>query len=310
MGRKVLVTGASGFIGWKMGLYFKQQGYDVLGWDRSPSDKDYSIISIDMRNVHEVQDRLKEFSPDIIIHCAGSADVGKSVQNPELDFEGNVTLTHHLLFSMNRLDMKHTRFVFLSSAGVYGNPFSLPITEDMPLNPLSPYAVHKVMCEDLCKYFVKNYGMNIKIARIFSAYGAGLKKQIFWDMHNKVNNTGKLSMFGTGNESRDYIHVDDVVQSLYLLATEDSEDTVFNIANGEEITIRLATEIFADCVGVERNKIEFNGIVREGDPINWRADVSRIKKLGYNKCIEMKDGIQDYVDWVRKQHVWQIQKFI
>lgn len=299
MGRKVLVTGASGFIGRKIALYFKKQGYDVLGWDRSYLDGEYSVIAVDMCDVQEVQDRMKELLPDIIIHCAGSADVRKSIQNPKLDFEGNVSVTHNLLFSMHWLDMKSTRLVFLSSAGVYGNPTSLPITEEMPANPLSPYAVHKVMCEDLCNYFIKNYKMDIKVARIFSAYGAGLRKQVFWDMYNKISNTGKLSMFGTGKESRDYIHVDDVVQSLYLLATKNSEEIVYNVANGEEVTIWQAAEIFATCAKVNKSKIEFNGVVREGDPINWRADISRIKRLGYQKTVDIVNGIGDYVLWAK-----------
>lgn len=140
--------------------------------------------------------------------------------------------------------------------------------------------------------------MDIKVARIFSAYGAGLRKQIFWDMHMKAEKTGKLEMFGTGNESRDYIHVDDVIQSLYLLATANTKDMFFNVANGEEITIRQATEWFAECAGIDNDKITFNGHVREGDPINWRADITRIKKLGYKKSINMRDGLQKYVDWI------------
>lgn len=296
---RVLVTGAFGFIGWKVGMRFKREGYEVLGWDRSPSDRDFPIIAVDMRSVNEVHKGLKDFWPDIIIHCAGSADVGKSVQNPVMDFEGNVTLTHHLLFSMHQLNMERTRLIFLSSASVYGNPVSLPITEDMQLYPLSPYALHKVMCEEICKYFVRNYGMDIRVARIFSAYGAGLRKQIFWDMHTKVETTGKLSMFGTGYESREYIHVDDVVQSLYLLATKDSQEMVFNIANGEEVTIKQATEIFADYAGIERNDIGFNGVVREGDPLNWRADISRIKRLGYKKTVDIESGLKEYVKWVK-----------
>lgn len=293
---KVLVTGASGFIGRRLALFFLEKQYEVVGWNRIREDNVFPIESVDMSSIDSIEKELSLVKPDIIIHCAGSADVGKSVKNPEMDFQGNVVLTHNLLFAMHRLGMKDTRFVFLSSAAVYGNPKSLPITEDMEVNPLSPYAVHKVMCEDLCKYFVKNYGMDVKVARIFSAYGVGLKKQIFWDMYNK-SRSGKLSMFGTGNESRDYIHVDDVVKSLFLLATTESEHVVFNIANGEEVSIREATEIFAKHVGVHAENILFNGVVREGDPLNWRADISRIEELGYQKSVQMEDGLRDYVEW-------------
>ena len=300
--RKVLITGASGFIGSKLLEKFKTTGYEVVCWNRADAIiNDTMVCAVDMTKKDSIVSELTKENPDIIIHCAGSADVGKSVANPEIDYEGNVTLTHNLLFAMHKCGLEKKRFVFLSSASVYGNPLSLPISEDMLLNPLSPYAVHKVMCEDLCRYFINNYGADIKIARIFSAYGPGLKKQIFWDMHNKVLNTGKLEMFGTGNESRDYIHVKDVIESIYLLATKETKDVVFNIANGEEVTIRKVTEIFAQHIGIEENKILFNGVVREGDPLNWRADISRMQELGYHKTIHMEDGIREYVEWCGKQ---------
>ena len=299
--KKVIVTGASGFIGNKTALCFLRNGYEVIGWDRQDSCGNYNIIKVDMLNQSEIVVALQTFSPDIIIHCAGSADVGKSVKDPDSDYKGNVTITHNLMFAIHNLGLEKTRIVYLSSAGVYGNPISLPISEEMPLNPLSPYAVHKVMCEELCKYFVSNYGMNVKVARIFSAYGAGLRKQIFWDMHKKANATGRLEMFGTGNESRDYIHVDDVVQCLYLLATRNSENVIFNVANGEEITIREVTEMFAKIAGINQNDVIFNGVVREGDPLNWKADISRIREIGYFKTVSMEKGLKEYVDWADDQ---------
>lgn len=299
--KKVLITGSSGFIGNKVSTYFNVRGYNVLGLNRSECYGEFPIQKVDLLNENEIIEVLCSFQPDIIIHCAGSADVGKSVKNPIMDYEGNVTITHNLMFAIHRLGLENVRFVFPSSAGIYGNPESLPITEDMSIKPLSPYAVHKVMCEDLCKYFSVNYGMDIKVARIFSAYGAGLRKQIFWDMYNKYKTTERLDMFGTGNESRDYIHVDDVVQALYILATKNCSDVFYNVANGEEVTIREATEMFADCIGAPRNCIAFNGVVREGDPLNWKADIGKIKNLGYKKSVNMKDGIASYIEWVEKQ---------
>ena len=263
-----------------------------------PANKSVNEFVVDMSDVDIVRNQLSYIKPDIIIHCAGAADVGNSILYPEMDYKSNVTATHNLLFSLHNLHMENVKVVFLSSAAVYGNPISLPITEDMDLNPLSPYAVHKVMCEVMCNYFINNYGMDIKIARIFSAYGVGLKKQIFWDMHKKLFETGRLDMFGTGNESRDYIYIDDVVQVIYLLATVDSTDTYFNIANGEETTIRQITEIFAETSKVSLKNISFNGVTKEGNPINWRADIGKIQKLGYKKNIDITQGIFEYVNWV------------
>ncbi len=296
---KVLVTGAGGFIGKKTAQYFLNKGYEVEGWDLCESDRPFPIKTVDMMNYSDVISELKRISPAIVIHCAGCANVGESVKNPERDFKGNVSITHNLLFALEECKL-NSRVVFLSSASVYGNPYKLPISEEDVLKPLSPYALHKEMCENICSFFVSNYGMDIKIARVFSAYGEGLKKQIFWDMYQK-SRLGKLEMFGSGNESRDYIHVDDVVQAIFLLAVTETEDYIFNIANGEEITIRCVTEIFADAAGIEKDNIVFNGIVREGDPLNWKADISRIQKIGYKKSVDINSGIKGYYDWVTNE---------
>lgn len=299
---KVLITGAMGFIGSKLCDRFLARGDSVYGWDLVAGDRaDVSISKIDMLDHSAVSAALDALHPDIIIHCAGNADVGKSVQDPAMDYKSNVTITHDLLFAMHKLGLTKTRFVYMSSAGVYGNPASLPITEDMPLKPMSPYALHKVMCEELCQYFIANYGMDIRIIRLFSAYGAGLRKQIFWDMYQKATATGRLDMFGTGNESRDFIHVEDVIRGIYLVATaEKGEHAVFNVANGEEVTIRYATELFAKSLGIAAENIAFNGTVREGDPLNWRADISRLKALGYEKQVSMDAGLADYCQWARR----------
>ena len=142
--------------------------------------------------------------------------------------------------------------------------------------------------------------MDIKIARIFSAYGRGLKKQIFWDMHQKYMKTQKLEMFVSGLESRDYIPIDDLVRALYLIVTCDSPLTIYNVANGKDVTIRHATECFAECADIPKEKISFNGVVREGDPLNWRADISRLEELGYTQEMSLHEGISDYIGWVRQ----------
>lgn len=297
---KIVITGTSGFIGSKCMELFQKYGVHVEGWNRTSINSD-NEKKIDFHNYNEIEDALIAAKPDVLIHCAGSADVAKSVSNPNEDYASSVSVTHNLLFSIHRAKMDKIRFVFLSSAGVYGNVTALPICESMPQKPMSPYALHKVMCEDICNYFIQNAGMEIIIARIFSAYGSGLKKQIFWDMYTKYKNTGRLEMYGTGNETRDYIHINDVVQAIYLLSTKEYKQTVYNIANGEEIPIRKATEVFAHYLGITNEKITFNNYAREGNPLHWCADISRIQKLGYKKTVSFEDGILDYCMWCMKE---------
>lgn len=300
--KKVLITGANGFAGVHTARFFLGKQYDVLGWDVAQTAQSIiPVAQVDMLDYDLVKQKITEAKPDIVIHCAGSADVVKSVQNPNIDFENNVTATHNLLFAIHSNDNYACRIVFLSSAAIYGNPQKLPIQEESSHNPLSPYALHKVMGEQICEYFIKNYLMDIKILRIFSAYGAGLKKQIFWDMSQKIKKTGMLELFGTGNESRDYINIDDLVEAIYTVASYTGDfENIINVANGKEEKISKVAEIYAKEYGIEVENISYNGIVREGEPLNWCADISRLKSLGYVSKVDIYTGIRRYIEWVKE----------
>ena len=246
---RILITGAGGFIGKHLSDALIKNGDEVYCVGLSVNNlSGRFVFMFDLRNVAEARRMIDTIKPDIIYHCAGSADVNKSVANPEEDFEGNVQITHNLLFSVKELKME-CKVIFLSSAAVYGNTLKLPIAEDAERNPLSPYALHKAICEDICFYMIQNYNMDIRIARVFSAYGEGLKKQLLWDMYNKVVDFGELELFGTGEETRDYIYIDDLCQALILIANSDLDaGHIFNVANGEEISIKYVAELFSESV--------------------------------------------------------------
>lgn len=302
---RILVTGASGFIGSHMAKSLADDGHEVVGCIRTG----YGFAGtesqvVDLLDYGAVQGLLSSVRPDAVVHCAGCANVGKSVEDPVGDYQGNVTATQNLLFSLNGLGFASTRVLFLSSAGVYGNPAALPITEETDLAPLSPYALHKGMSEFACRFMANNHGMDVRVARIFSAYGPGLRKQLFWDMFKKARTLGRLPMWGTGRETRDYIYIDDLVTALKLvLFDEGSVSTVFNVANGIEVSIAEAARCFASAMGIDESLIEFNGAEREGDPINWRADVTKLEGLGYVPSVSIEDGVARYVDWALKECV-------
>lgn len=299
--KRVLITGAAGFIGGHLLRYFHNLGYETQGWIRSNSilfDTIYSIKKVDMSSPEEIRNVVESFKPNIIIHCAGIGNVGYSIEHPFDDYESNVTILHNLLFSIKSLSY-NPKVVFLSSAGVYGNPSKLPICEDDLLSPISPYALHKYMSEEVCDYFIKNFDADISIARIFSVYGPGLKKQIFWDMWNKSQLATEIHMFGTGDESRDYIYIDDLVQAIFLIATNETDEYIFNIANGEEITIKEVSYMYAEALGIDKARIVFDGTIRKGDPMNWKADIDRLFKIGYVKKVNLMDGLKQYVKWLK-----------
>jgi dTDP-glucose 4,6-dehydratase/UDP-glucose 4-epimerase len=134
--------------------------------------------------------------------------------------------------------------------------------------------------------------------RIFSAYGNGLKKQLFWDLYQKILNSDSIELYGTGKESRDFIHVDDIVKAIHLVlekATFSGE--AINIANGEEFTIEYVSELFRRNFKAQKS-IRFNNHVKQGDPLNWRADISKLQSIGYQQTVSLEEGIQRYIHWI------------
>lgn len=298
---KIVITGVNGFIGSHVAQSCLENGYDVIGIDIN-SVSGINNLTYYQLNLYEdsIDDILEINKPFALIHCAGMADVNYSVQHPDSDFVSNVVISRKVLYSVKNVS-RETIFIFLSSAGVYGNPFTIPIDEKHERNPISPYALHKVLVEDICEYFVKQYNMDIRVLRVFSAYGIGLKKQIFWDMGQKIRKYNKLELFGTGDETRDFIYIDDLVRVIQLIMeTEPKRQVIYNVANGVEISIRNVAELFCEKCGLDRDLIVFNQCKRKGNPTNWCADISMIKGIGYEPQIDINTGIEKYVEWLRE----------
>lgn len=294
--KKVLITGIHGFIGSAIKKDFETK-YDVYGIDVVGSaDKNQYVF--DMR-LAELKNLLQQIAPDVIIHAAGGANVVNSIKNPKFDFENSVEVFYNLLESI-RLAQIQCKVIFLSSAAVYGNAKSLPVSENMDLKPISPYGLHKKICEEIGHYYNNIYGMDICILRIFSVYGPGLKKQIMWDMFQKSILNGKIELFGTGEETRDFIFIDDLVKSIELIMNGKSNYMVYNIGNGKSARISEVAETFS-LIMFGENRVSFNNQMREGDPRFWQADISRITEMNYFPQIRLSDGIESYIRWARKE---------
>ena len=196
-----------------------------------------------------------------------------------------------------RLFTPACKYVHLSSAAVYGNPTSLPIQEDHALAPISPYGKHKKMAEEVCEEFYSQFGIETLSLRIFSAYGTGLKKQLFWDLYKKYLQGGSIELYGTGRESRDFIYVTDLVQAINCVINNgEFNGTAINIANGEEVSIEEVASLFYGHIDKKIKPI-FGGEERKGDPINWVADINGLQKLGYERKVTMDEGLSNYITW-------------
>ena len=294
---KLLIIGSKGFIGKHCVDFFSKNGNFVYEAD---------IIDDDATNYFKLNPSYTDFNRifennkfDICINCSGSANVSFSFENPEIDFELNVVNVQKLLAAI-LIHNSDCKFINFSSAAVYGNPKSLPIKENFILKPLSPYGFHKLQSEFLLKEYHKFFNLKTCSLRVFSAYGPGLRKQLFWDLFLKCSQENFIKLYGTGNESRDFIYIDDLLQAVDLVIYKSSfKGEVFNVASGKEVSIKEATEIFLKYISTE-TKLNFSGEQKKGDPNNWLADISSLTKLGFKQKVSFELGIKNVVKWMKE----------
>jgi UDP-glucose 4-epimerase len=299
---KILILGSEGFIGHHMVHHFLKQKYEVQGSDLFDTAHHsgytytkFSKLSPEWEEIFATQ------TFDYCINAAGSGNVPYSMTHPLADFESNTLDIMRVLDAIRKLN-KNCRYLHISSAAVYGNPEKLPICEDDRKYPLSPYGWNKLMGEHVCSEYHVVYGIATAVIRPFSVYGEGLRKQLLWDICSKLSKADTIQLFGTGNESRDFIHIEDLtLLAQYIIEKADFAGNIFNAASGEETTIQTIAEIFEACYPGKK-KIHFSGEVRNGDPLNWRADISGIKALEFYTSVPLKEGINNYIKWFQSEN--------
>ena len=299
MKKRVLVTGAYGFVGRYTARAFHDAGFFVIGLGHGDWANGEQIAwGIDEWYPGDVSmDFLKQCADGCgaIVHCAGSGSVGFSLQEPMKDFERTVWTTHYVLEYI-RLYSPETKMIYPSSAAVYGNQDTLPLKEDMVPNPISPYGTHKKIVEELCRMYAAQYHVNVAVLRLFSVYGEGLKKQLLWDACRKLSE-GRNVFWGTGEETRDWVHAEDVAQAVLRAVEFASEECpVVNIAGGKAVRISEVLEGLFSAYGVT-DKPFFGGQVNLGNPNHYVADIRRAIAWGWEPKIEVVDGIRRYVRW-------------
>lgn len=277
--QNVLLFGSKGFLGSSL----------MRLWDGNLCIPIESLVELAGNGLENV---------DFIINCAGASSVPSSFLNPSNDFEKNVLLVKNILEIIRLSGNNNIRFINLSSAAVYGNPKKLPIKETDTCIPISPYGSHKMIAEELCRYYHDCFGIKTLTVRVFSAYGIGQRKMLLWDLHQKIlNSNGEVTLFGTGNESRDFIHTEDIYRQL-ILAIENSkfDGEAVNVGNGKEVYIKDIVEIYKEHYP-KSFSYQFNGENRPGDPLNWCADISIMRNWGYRNEIEIEQGIENFINW-------------
>ncbi|MES2778081.1 MAG: SDR family oxidoreductase [Bacteroidota bacterium] len=295
---KILIIGSQGFVGAAAVAHFSGLGHEV--WECGVSGKPGSRYFLVERGNPNYKTLMQAEQFDVCINAAGSPGVGFSFENPDDDFNMNVVNVQRLLSAIRKFQ-KSCFFILLSSAAVYGNPAMLPTPENSATSPLSPYGWHKLLAEQLCMAHAQMQHTNYCIIRIFSAYGPGLKKQLFWDLYHKLMTDGPAALWGTGQEARDFIYTADLMQAIELvIKNKEAVQPVINVGSGIETTIASAVHTLASCLNSTK-EIIFGGQVKPGDPLRFKADITHLSSLGFSPNFTLQQGLEQYLLWIQKE---------
>ena len=301
----IFLIGGAGFIGSHLVSAFARNGWRMFVIDQieNPFRKHQTMefYKIKLPN-SKLGQLLKEHRPNFLVFAAGTADVRASMKNPYEDFSTSTDL-YFWTIDQVRCFSPETKVIFLSSAAVYGNPEALPVKEADPVRPISPYGYHKLFCERISAECSSIYNMEITSFRIFSAFGPGLRRQVVWDIANKIISSydNCIVLRGTGTESRDFISVEDISSIISrFVETNKKVPPIMNMASGTETTILKLSTIISKLLGGNKT-ISFSGQEDPGMPIRWQADVSLLKSTGLFLCEDINIRLQKTIEWIKEE---------
>jgi UDP-glucose 4-epimerase len=299
----VLVTGGAGFIGSHLVDDLVSLGHEVRILDDFSNAKTWNIgdqlnrshlsfVKGDIRNHTVVDDALK--GVDAVFHLAAVTSVPFSVKYPKQTFEVNMGGTKNLLEACLRNDVE--RFIYVSSCAVYGDPKYLPIDEGHPLNPISPYAESKLWAEKVCIKFQESNGLKITVLRPFNVYGPRQRSDQYAGViasfiKNLVEGSPPL-IYGDGQQTRDFIYVEDVVDALILaLERDEANGRSFNIATGVPTSINRLASILVELLGAGELLPRY-AVARKGDITDSYADIKEASAcLGFKPHVPLRKGL-------------------
>jgi nucleoside-diphosphate-sugar epimerase len=313
---KILVTGGAGFIGNHLVDRLLYEGFEVTVIDNLDIGRldnivhhqgtgEFHFVKGDIRDFDLVKKTMKDI--DAVFHEAALASVALPVENPLLTNDINVTGTLNLLKASSDLHIK--RFIYASSAAIYGDTPSPQKREDMTPNPTSPYGVSKLAAENYVKLFHKVYGLETVSLRYFNVYGPrqrfdiqcayGGARTIFT---NRLLKNMPPIIYGDGEQTRDFVDIQDVVEANMLaLNSKNAAAEVFNIGTGTNVSVNQVAEVLKDVM----NRKDLKNVHADPRPTDIRhgyADINKAKKiLGYHPKFSIEEGLTELVNWYVKK---------
>lgn len=310
MNVRVLVTGAAGFVGSNLCRELLDKGYEVVGID---SITDYYDVGIKWDNVRVLkaeglsflQSDLNEVDfdsavgpVDYVFHQAGQPGVRRSWGSEFLEYtQANVLATQKLL-EWSKTNSRLKKFVYASSSSVYGDAESFPTYETDRPRPLSPYGVTKLAAEHLCSLYASNFGVPTVSLRYFTVYGPGQRPDMAFTRFVKAAVTsGRIEIYGDGNQVRDFTYVSDIVSAnLQAAFAPTTSGVVYNVAGGSNVSVNEVLQMLTRISGTELN-VEYVGAVA-GDVRRTAGSIERISRdLQWRPEVGLEEGLTRHLAW-------------
>lgn len=274
--RKILITGGNGFVGRSLSNLLKSKSEDII-----------DSVDIDTLNLCEWGAVTKIPKYDVIIHLAGRSFVPDSFKDPLNFYNNNI---QSMLNMLEKAKADGSKVIFFSTY-VYGSPQYLPIDENHIKNPLNPYTQSKLICEELCEAYHRDFGVPVTIFRPFNIYGPGQNLSFFIPtIINQINN--EIIQLNDSRPKRDFIYIADVIEAVYLsINNNDNPFRIYNLGSGVSTSVKDIVDSIIKHSG-SKALVRFSEEIRQGEILDTVADISKIKKeLDWQPKITIEEGI-------------------
>lgn len=291
---RVLVTGSAGFVGRHIIRKLAERGHSAFGIDIREAD---AAKRVDVRHGRALDEAFGRIGPECVVHLAAFISPPESMAKP-LKYIGNNTVgTVNALESSRKFGIR--KIVYFSSAAVYGEPSEYPLRESSPVGPVNPYGASKLMSEKAVEGYSSSYGLSYIIFRPSNIYGIGQNPEYAGVMHafaSAIAGGKNPVIFGDGNQTRDFIHVNDVAEAVVSALEGEARNLVMNLSSGKSTTVNFLAEMFKRAYGKDINFIY--GPPREGDI--YRSELSNeliIRALKWSPQVNLQDGLREIIGW-------------
>ncbi len=305
---RALVTGGAGFIGSNVARLLVDEGYDTVVLDNLSSGFEINLAPLpsaefikgDVRDEAVVSGALK--GVDVVFHLAAAVGNVRSIQYPVDDSDINVIGTLRVLEAARRAGVR--KIVYSSSAAIFGEVKHLPIREDHPVEPESPYGVSKLAGEKHCLAYAKIHGLEVVCLRYFNVYGINQRYDAYGNVipifAHRLLLDQPLVVFGDGEQTRDFVNVHDVARANVLAARADGISGTFNIASGTSITLNHLVRVLRDASPIDAH-VEY-AQPRKGEVRHSQADISAARRtLGFAPTVDLLTGLREYLAWAQAE---------